>query len=93
MFALLGFPLLVLIGYLAIVPSATRETFLSEFKHRTALLFGYEPKPILGAGGQQGLRSEHPEEYGMGGGDEEENSTEAEATTPVDTQAGAEESP
>ena len=61
LYVLLATPVIALVVYLAIVPSETRGTFLTEFKYRIAALFGYEPEPI---GEELGLRSEHPEEYG-----------------------------
>jgi len=61
LYVLLATPVIALVVYLAIVPSETRVTFLTEFKYRIAALFGYEPEPI---GEELGLRSEHPEEYG-----------------------------
>ena len=56
--------MVLLVGFFA-MPAETRGTFLTEFVHRTRLMFGYEPDPIVGADGSSGLRIEHPEEYGI----------------------------
>ena len=61
-YGLLALPILVFGVYLVTLPSVTRATFITEFKHRTAALFGFEKKP---SEGPQGLRSERPEEYGL----------------------------
>ena len=71
-YAAVGLPILVLIIYLVAVPGGTRSTFLSEFVHRTKLMFGFEPEPIVGADGELGLRLERPEEYGMAPSGEDE---------------------
>ena len=73
LYSLLALPLLLLVVYLAVIPSSTRATFLSEFSHKIALLFGHEPEPMVGADGKKGLRLESPEEYGPQPGSVEES--------------------
>ena len=66
-YLLLALPVLGLVVYLAVVPAATRKTFITEFGHRTAALFGYDLAPLPE---DKGLRSDHPEEYGPQPGQE-----------------------
>lgn len=61
-YTLLALPLIVFAVYFLSLPRHTRQTFLSEFKHRTAALFGYAAEA---SDGPQGLRIERPEEYGL----------------------------
>jgi hypothetical protein len=61
LYMLLASLVLVLAIYMVILPSSTRSTFITEFKHRTAMMFGYDLSP---APEDKGLRSDHPEEYG-----------------------------
>lgn len=84
-YCLIALPFVVLVIYLAVIPSSTRKTFMTEFRHRTATLFGLEPEP---KDGPKGLRIERPEEYGLqpagepDGGDEpvDQSSPEADST-------------
>ena len=43
---LLALPIHISVIYLVTLPSETRVTFITEFKHRTAALWGTESKPI-----------------------------------------------
>ena len=61
-YCLIALPFVVLVIYLAVIPSTTRKAFILEFRHRTAALFGMEPEP---KDGPKGLRIERPEEYGL----------------------------
>ena len=61
LYMLLASPILVFVIYIVVLPSSTRSTFITEFKHRTASMFGYDLSP---APEDKGLRSDHPEEYG-----------------------------
>lgn len=76
-YALVALPLLILVALL-VLPGETRSTFISEFVHRTKLMFGFQPEPIVGADGEMGLRSERPEEYGLQP-EAEDGETEAES--------------
>ena len=67
LYMLLASPILVFAIYMVVLPSSTRSTFITEFKHRTALMFGYDLSP---APEDKGLRSDHPEEYGPQPGNE-----------------------
>ena len=62
-YGLLSLPVVMCLVLLAIMPGETRATFLTEFNHRVRLMMGYEPKTY--GDGEMGLRSEHPEEYGL----------------------------
>ncbi len=66
---------------LAVMPGSMRSVFLSEFQHRTKLLFGHEPERVIPADGSTGLRIEKPEEYGGAPAEEpEEQTTESDET-------------
>lgn len=72
-YCLIALPFVVFAIYLAVIPSATRNAFMMEFRHRTAALFGIEPEP---KDGPQGLRIERPEEYGLQPAEEPEADVE-----------------
>ena len=77
LYMLLASPILAFVIYMAVLPSSTRSTFITEFKHRAASMFGYDLSP---APEDKGLRSDHPEEYGPQPGAEtgdEDSSSEA----------------
>ena len=59
---LLGLPILAAALYLAFAPAETRQAFLHDFGHRISRMLGQQPEPL---GDELGLRTEHPEEYGM----------------------------
>lgn len=61
-YGLLTLPFILILVILGIMPAETRSTFFTEFGHRTRLMMGYEPEQY--GDGEQGLRSEHPDEYG-----------------------------
>lgn len=88
-YALVACPILILVAYLLVVPSGTRSTFISEFTHRTKMMFGFQPEPIVGTDGELGLRSERPEEYGL---EQEGAAEEVEAGTDSAIEDGAVES-
>ena len=60
-YGLLALPVVLFLALLAIMPGETRATFFTEFRHRARLMMGFEPETYSD---EQGLRSEHPEEYG-----------------------------
>lgn len=86
LYLVLALPVLAFAAYMALLPSSTRGTFITEFKHRTAALFGYDLAPPPE---DRGLRLDHPEEYGLppevGDGTAEE-SAEATETEPANEQ-------
>lgn len=63
-FGLLATVIILPLIALAVMPGSMRAVFLSEFQHRTKLLFGHEPESVIPADGSTGLRIEKPEEYG-----------------------------
>lgn len=76
LYLLLALPVLLFVLYFAVVPGVTRDAFIIDFKHRIGAMFGYEPPPI---GGEEGLRIERPEEYGMVEADPDIESGDGEA--------------
>lgn len=80
-YAALALPFIVFLVFLAVMPARTRSTFITEFQHRTAALFGQAPAATPRP---SGLRLDHPDEYGPQPGAEADD-TDDEQSEPSST--------
>ena len=88
LFSALGALAIIVVIGLAVLPGETRTAFLFEFYHRTRLMMGFDPPTYTD--GEEGLRSEHPEEYG-GAGDEEQGASDSADPEPSAYEASGDE--